>query len=130
MNEYILRLDITMYDVMGVHKGHSPADLFEVLLDFVLWQADVLLEVAEEVAAGAVLHHEVDAVLVVEERVEADDVGVLEVALDLYFADEVAGVSSEDAFGYLLERAEEVGGEVPGLVRGYLARWTSPNWPY
>ncbi len=77
MEEYVLRFDVSMDDVVVVHELHSVADLFQVPFDSVLGKPDLFFQAAEQVASTAVLHHEVDVVKVVEKAVKVDDVGVV-----------------------------------------------------
>ena len=72
-----------MNDLLWVHVGNSLGNLSSddrggFLLEFPLnWQ------VLEQVSLGAQLHKKVDPCLVVEEIIEFDDIGVIEVQLDL-----------------------------------------------
>jgi len=86
MQEYIFGLDIPMDDVVIVHELNSVADLVHVFFHLLLRHTILLLQVAEKAPSSAVLHHQVDEVLVVEVVIKTDNVGMLQVALNLYLA--------------------------------------------
>jgi hypothetical protein len=44
MQKYILRFDITMYDIMVMHVLHSMADLFEILPHLLFTETDLFFE--------------------------------------------------------------------------------------
>ena len=115
MEEDVLRLDVAVDDVAVVHELDGVADLLDDAAHLLLGEPSLAAQAAVDVASAAQLQHQVQVVLVAEVGVELHDVGVVEVALDLYFPDELVDVllRLEDLLGDLLQRAEEVGVLVP-----------------
>lgn len=81
--EQVLRLDIPVDNVLRVDVLESLDHLPDVVRCLLLRVALLRAEVLVELPFWAVLEDEVDLVLVEEEAVELDDVGVAQMALDL-----------------------------------------------
>ena len=84
----ILRLDVSMDDPIAVEVGNSFVDIVKDHQNLVLGKLFALFDHFKEMIARAVLHHEVYVVFVVEEAVELDHVGVTEIELNFYLANE------------------------------------------
>ena len=88
LDNNIFGFDVPVDDPVAVDVRNRFVDVVEDHQNLVLGELFALFYQFEQVVARAVLHDEVDVVLVVEEAVELDDVGVAEVELDFYLADE------------------------------------------
>ena len=84
----IFRFDIPVDDPIAVEVGNSFVDIVEDHQNLVLGKLFALFDHFEEMVARAVLHHEVYIVFVVEEAIELDHVGVTEIELNFYLANE------------------------------------------
>ena len=72
-----------MNDLLRVHVGNPLGNLSSDDWGGLLLELPLNRQVLEQVPLGAQLHEKVDPCLVVEEIVEFDDIGVVEVQLDL-----------------------------------------------
>jgi len=81
--QYILGLDIPVYDFKRMQVGDSLNHLVDVLGCPLLLKARLLLQDLVELTLGGVVQDDVDLLLVVEEAVHLQDVSVAEVAVDL-----------------------------------------------
>ena len=125
MKQDILRLDIPMDDITIVHELNRVADLPRDASHSLLPETALLLEVVVNVPAAAELQHEVEVILICEEGVELYDIGMVQVALDLDFSDQLADklhFSIEDALRDLLNRTDEVSSLMSGLRTPYRLR--------
>lgn len=100
-----------MYDPMAMNKGDRFEDIAQDLNNLLLLELLLLPDEFEEVISGAVLHDEVDLLLVVEVAVEFDDVGVAQVHLDLHLPHEgdLQVLLLDDLLGDGLDGADEAG---------------------
>ena len=115
VEEDVLRLDVTMDDVTVVHELYRMAGLLYHRSRLLLRETALGTKGVVHISPAAQLQYEIKRFLVGEEGVELDDVGVVEVALNLDLPHQLVDeslFSLEDAFGDLLECAEEVGGLV------------------
>lgn len=87
MHDDVLRLDVAVDDPLAVDVIQSFADLLENCRPLRITETLLLLEHSKKVPVHAQLLEQVNALGVVEEPVEVDDVVVLQVELDLYFPD-------------------------------------------
>lgn len=125
MKQDILRLDIPVDDITIVHELNRVADLPRDTPHALLAETALFFEVVVDVPAAAELQHEVKVVLVCEEGVQLDDIGMVQVALDLDFSDQLADkfhFPFEDALWDFLDRTDEVGSLVSGLRASYRLR--------
>lgn len=121
----VFGLEVAVDDVAVVHELHGLADLLHHQPRLLLLEPPVLLQRGVHVPPAAQLHRQVEVLLVREEAVQLHDVGVVQETLDLYFANDLPDelvLALEDALGYFLEGADEVGEFVPASVMGYLTR--------
>ena len=107
--------------------AHLPDDH---LAEFLRNRSLLFLEEVVELPRGAQLQHQVDAVLVREESVQLDDVGVVQERLDLDLPDQLL---LEDVVQALLvdplDGAHEPSALMPILAAIYVPRKTCPNFP-
>ena len=82
MQQNVLRLDISVYDVTVVHELDSVTDLPSYASDSLLLEPAGLPERVIDVSIQTRLEDEVEMVLVLEKGVELDDVRVVQVALN------------------------------------------------
>jgi hypothetical protein len=80
----VFGLEVAVDDFALVHVVERAADLLEDDLGEFLGEFALALEEGVELSRAAQLLHEVDVLLVGEEGVELDDVGVAQETLDLY----------------------------------------------
>ena len=79
----VLRLEVAVQDVVGVHVQHGCTDLPDPLLDCLLWDLARFFEVLVKIFAQAGLKHQISGVVVNEEVVKFDDMRMIEEALYL-----------------------------------------------
>lgn len=91
VEENVFELQVPMHDLLAVEMGDGAADLGEELDSVVVVELD-LLEVVVEVAVFQVLQNEVEVLVVFEEGVERDDVGVFHGLVDLDLVPDVVWV--------------------------------------
>lgn len=87
---------------MVMHKLNCMTYLFQIPLNTILSKAYLFSKQTIEIASTTVLHHQINMVIVIKERVEMDDIGMLKETLNLYLSNEliyVAEVASKDPFG-------------------------------
>ncbi len=82
MQQNVLRLDISVYDVTVVHELDSVTDLPSYASDSLLLEHTGLPERVVDFSIQTRLENEVEMVLVLEKGVELDDVRVVQVALN------------------------------------------------
>ena len=82
----ILRLDVPVDDVFRMEVGEGVCHLVDIDGTTALREGAKLCELLVELALAGELEHEENTLLVVEVAVEAQDIGVSEVLLDLDFA--------------------------------------------
>lgn len=73
INQYVIRLKVSMNEVLFVDALHSEYHLCHVKTGRVLFEDILLYEKLHEVSARQVLHHQVEIVVVCEGRLELDD---------------------------------------------------------
>jgi len=83
--EKILRLDISMDDILSVEVGKCIGHLVDVDSAAPLQEGAILCELLVELAFAGKFKHEKDVLFVMEIAVEAEDVWVSEVLLDFDF---------------------------------------------
>ena len=88
-DEEVLRFNITVDYVFGVEVDESIRHLVDVNSTSSFRKATVLHELLVHLALACEFKHEENAVLVVEVAVEAKDIGMPKVLLDLYFASDL-----------------------------------------
>jgi hypothetical protein len=103
--------------VLGVAVPEGAGELEDVLGGLPLAETALGLEVLVELAAGAVLEDQVDALVVEEVAVEAEDVDVAEVRLDLNLPAELVLDPGLEELGLL----EDLEGD--NVVGGLLQWW-------
>jgi hypothetical protein len=102
--------EIAVYDFVGVHVVQCLADLLHDGASGFLVEFSLLLEEGVELSRAAELLNEVEVLLIAEEAVEPDDVGVVQEALDLHLAGELRQELLIDLlFAYDLYRAYKTG---------------------
>ena len=109
MQKYILGFYVSVDDIAVVHELDGVADLSGHCANLFLLESAILAERGVDVAAAAGFQHEVEMLFVVEEAIKLDYVGVVKVALDFHFSDELvdeAGLAFEYFFRDFLERAD------------------------
>mmetsp|Transcript_26252 Transcript_26252/g.59573 ORF Transcript_26252/g.59573 Transcript_26252/m.59573 type:complete len:212 (-) Transcript_26252:129-764(-) len=79
----VLRLDVSVDHVLLVAVGERTSKRADVVCRSLLGEPFHLLQLLVELSASCELEDEVDAALVVEVAVQAEDVGVSQVGLDL-----------------------------------------------
>lgn len=84
MVDDVLGLKVAVDDLALVHVVQSSADLLDDDFGHFLSELPLLLEEGVELPRGAELLHQVDVLLVGEEGVELDDVGMVQKRLDFY----------------------------------------------
>lgn len=89
MDDYVFWLDVAVDDAQRVDLVDRIADLLDDGCHLGLLHGFGALELVEELPAGAHLHDDEDVGLIVEVAVHLDDVGVVEVQLDLHLSDEL-----------------------------------------
>ena len=85
MKEDVFRLYIAMDDVVFMHEFNSGANLPDELPHKFFRHFAHFLQVLVEVLAQTGLQHEIGAVIIHEEVVKFDDVGMLQEALNFHF---------------------------------------------
>ncbi len=113
--EEVLGFDVPVDDVLRVEVGEGVGHLVDINGAAALRERAVLCELLVELALAGKLEHEKDALLVVEVAIEAEDVGMSEVLLDLDFATDLLLDSGLDDLG-LVKTLE--GEDVVGLDLG------------
>lgn len=89
MDDYVFWLDIAVDYAQRVDLVDRIADLLDDGCHLGLLHGFGALELVEELPAGAHLHDDEDVGLIVEVAVHLDDIGVVEVQLDLHLSDEL-----------------------------------------
>lgn len=84
--QYILRLDIPMNDILLMQILQPLYHLIYHLRRLLLLKPLLLLQQLIQLAVGCVFHDDIDLSLIVEVTVHLEDVGVLQVAVDLDLA--------------------------------------------
>jgi hypothetical protein len=77
MNQYIFRFDIPVDDIVIMHELNCKTDLPDDTPHLLLCKPALLLEVIVDISAPAEFENQVEVVLVCEEGVELNDVGVV-----------------------------------------------------
>ena len=85
--EYVLRLNIPMYQTLFVHIVNARTHLDKEVKGRVLTQGTFFTDQVEQIWLGGVLKAEVDLLFVLETGVEAAEVLVVQAFLDADFAD-------------------------------------------
>jgi hypothetical protein len=83
IHENILRFQVSMADIQGVTVGHCRKHLFYYDSCILLTEGSALGDFFEEFSSCAQLRDQVVPLLVLEDLVEADNVGVVELSQDL-----------------------------------------------
>lgn len=83
MEEYILRLDIPVDNIMFMQIFYCLGNLFNVFFHLFLHQTVILIfaHIFEQISAEARLEKEIDVVLINKELIDVYDVGMIEKAL-------------------------------------------------
>lgn len=123
MEEDVFRLDIAVDDVVFVHEIDGGADLPDEFPHQFLRHFAHFLQVLVEVLPQAGLQHKIGAVVVHEEVVKFDDVGVLQEALDFDFPQKLQlGGLIEGATVDRFDRVYHVVAVAPKSMFKYCAR--------
>lgn len=77
MKQNVLGFQISMYDVVIMHVLNCMADLLDYISDFLFAKPALGSKMLVEASGRAEFHYEIEMVLVCENRVELDDVGVI-----------------------------------------------------
>lgn len=91
MDEYILRLDIPVDNIMFMQIFDCLSNLFNVLFYLFLQQTVILIlaHVFEQISAETGLEKEIDVVLINKELIDVYDVWMIEKALYFDFSDKL-----------------------------------------
>jgi hypothetical protein len=104
-----------MYYPMAMYKRDSFKDITQNLYNFLLFKLLLLPDELEEVITRAILHDEINLLLIVEEAIQFDNVGMAEVHLyfDLSHEGYLQVLFLDDFFGDGFDGADEAGVFVP-----------------
>jgi hypothetical protein len=87
--DYVLWFDVAVQDLVLVHLLEGGEEVADDEGGGLFGEGLSLGDEVEELSVAAQFHDDVDVELVVEVAVDLDDVGVVQVALYLQFADEL-----------------------------------------
>lgn len=89
MQEYVLRLEVSMQDIISMHVLYPLTDLLDIFSHDFLRESANFFQVLIEILAQTGLKDEVSSLLVDEEVVEVHNLRVVEKTLYFYLSDKL-----------------------------------------
>lgn len=117
-NDDVLGLDVPMRNLLSMQVRHALQDVPQFAAGIPLLENFLPFQLVVQSALFHVLQDEVDVVIFVENSIQFEHIGVVEVLLQLYFHSELGDhvILDNHRLLYLLEGVDRVGAEVAHQV--------------